>query len=467
MRIKFIGATKTVTGSKHLIITESGSQILLDCGLYQGAGKDTNELNRHLGLNPSEIEAVILSHAHIDHSGNLPSLVKQGFTGKIYCTPATYNVCKILLIDSAHIHESDIKHINKRRLKSGKSLLKPLYTIADAELCLMHFKVVPYLTDIKLNSEISFQFTDVGHIIGSAATHITATENGKTMKLTYTGDVGRYDDMLLKDPSAFPQTDYIISESTYGGKTHESKIDAEAALLRIVKETCVLNKGKLIIPSFSLGRTQEIVYLLNRLFNDKQLPQVPIFVDSPLSSKATAIVRKHPECFNDSVIKYMKSDDDIFGFSTLTYLEDYLDSVKLNDLKEPCIIISASGMADAGRVKHHIMHAISNPNNCILMVGYCAPGSLGSDLMLGKKQVHIYGDYYKVEARVESITSYSAHADSQELIRFLNCQEKSKIKKIFLVHGEPESKIAFKEQLILDGFHHVVIPEEAEIYNLI
>jgi metallo-beta-lactamase family protein len=466
MKVKFLGATETVTGSKHLIISDLGTQVLLDFGLYQGAGKNTDELNRHLGLNPSEITAMILSHAHIDHSGNIPNLVKQGFNGPIYCTDATYDVCKILLMDSANIHESDVKYINKKRERKGKAPIKPLYTKKDAEQSLKNFKVVPYNEEIFISHEITFHFSDVGHIIGSAAINLTFNENDIITKLTYTGDVGRYGDMLLKDPKCFQQADYIICESTYGDKLHEDRINSELSLLNIVMETCVLNKGRLIIPSFSLGRTQEIVFILNKLFHANQLPPIKIFVDSPLSSKATDIVRNHPECYNERVLQYMKKDNDIFGFSTLTYIEDYKDSQMLNDYKEPCIIISASGMADAGRVKHHIKHAISNPNNCILIVGYCAPGTLGSNLVNGEKEVHIYGDFYKVLARVEQMSSYSAHADYLELIKFLSCQDKNVVKQILLVHGEDEAKSSFKEKLLNEGYQNVIIPHKGEIINL-
>lgn len=466
MKIKFIGATESVTGSKHLVISESGTQVLLDCGLFQGAGKQTDELNRHLGVNPAELKAMILTHAHIDHSGNIPNLVKQGFNGPIYCTEATFDVCKILLMDSANIHENDVKYINKRRARKGKSLLKPLYTKKDAEDSFHNFKIVPYEEEVFIDDDISFHFTDVGHIIGSAAINLTVKENNKEIKLAYTGDVGRFGDMLLKDPKCFPQADYIICESTYGNKLHEDRENSELALLNVVMETCVLNKGRLIIPSFSLGRTQEIVYILNKLFHANQLPAIKIFVDSPLSSKATDVVRNHPECYNNSVLQYMKKDDDIFGFSTLTYIEDFKDSMVLNDYKEPCIIISASGMADAGRVKHHIKHAISNPNNCILFVGYCAPGTLGSNLCNGDKEVHIFGDYYQVQARVELLSSYSAHADYLELIKYLSCQNKDIVKKIFLVHGEDDAKAAFKETLLVEGYQSVVIPQTGEVIKI-
>lgn len=467
MKLKFIGATETVTGSKHLILTEKGKQFLLDCGLYQGLGKETDALNRHLGVNPAHIEAVVLSHAHIDHSGNLPSLMKNGFMGKIYCTPATYDACEILLLDSAHIHESDIRYINKRRLKKGFDPLKPLYTTHDAEECLKRFRPIPYHHEFHLCDELSFHFTDVGHIIGSAAVHLTCTEEDKKIKLCFTGDVGRYNDLILKAPEIFPQTDYLICESTYGNSIHENPENTEHKLLNIILRTCTEKKGKLIIPAFSLGRTQELVYILNTLKNKNLLPKVKVFVDSPLSSKATQVMRKHSECFNEEVKATLHQDPDPFDFEDLKYIEDVDDSKFLNELQDPCIIISASGMGDAGRIKHHLSNSIGNPNNTVLIAGYCSPGTLGANLLAGLKQVHIFGEVFDVKCDIESIQSLSAHADSQDLLHFLSCQDKKKLKTIFLVHGETESKIGFRSLLAREGYREVIIPEKGESFHLV
>ncbi|MCU0359229.1 MAG: MBL fold metallo-hydrolase [Bacteroidia bacterium] len=466
MKIKFIGATETVTGSKHLLLTEKGKQFLLDCGLYQGLGKETDSLNRHLGVNPSHIEAVVLSHAHIDHSGNLPFLVKNGFMGKIYCTPATYDACEILLLDSAHIHESDIRYINKRRLKKGFDPLKPLYTSKDAEECLKRFRPIPYHHEFHLCDELSFHFTDVGHIIGSAAINITSNEENKILKLCFSGDVGRYNDLILNAPEPFPQADYIVCESTYGNSIHENPENSELKLLNLIIKTCIEKKGKLIVPAFSLGRTQEIVYLLNVLKNKNLLPKMKVFVDSPLSFKATQVMRKHPECFNETLKASLHQDPDPFDFEDLKYIEDVEDSKFLNEIQEPCMIISASGMGDAGRIKHHLSNTIGNPNNTVLIAGYCSPGTLGADLLAGHKQVHIFGEVFEVKAEVEAIQSLSAHADSSDLLRFLSCQNKEKIKKIFLVHGEAESKLGYRSLLIQHGYREVIIPEKGESFLL-
>lgn len=465
MQIKFIGATETVTGSKHLITTEKGFTILLDCGLYQGLGKETDSLNRKLDLNPSELNVVILSHAHIDHSGNLPLLVKQGFLGSIYCTPPTLKVVEVLLYDSAKIHESDIEYVNKKREQRNEEPLKPLYTTNDVDHCLKHFKEVPYHAEFHLNEEASFTFTDAGHILGSAVVNLNLKNNtGDIVHLTFTGDVGKYKDMLLKDPEPFPQADYIICESTYGDRLHEVNPDADLHFLNVVRNTCVEKKGKLIIPAFSLGRTQEIVYVLNKMKNKGLLPNIKVYVDSPMSTNVTNIMRDHVTSFNEKLQEYIKTDPDPFGFSNLTYIREKADSMALNTNDEPCIIISASGMMDAGRIKHHLKNNISNPKNTILVVGYCSPNSLGRHIKDGDKEVKIFGETYEVKADVEVIDSYSAHADYIELIRFLSCQDKEKVKKIFLVHGEPDSKTSFKDKLMNEGYKEIIIPHKNETF---
>ena len=467
MQIKFLGATETVTGSKHIIKTDNGYNVLLDCGLYQGMGKETDSLNRNFDFNPSDIDVVILSHAHIDHSGNLPLLINKGFLGSIYCTPPTLVVVEVLLYDSAKIHESDIEYVNKKRELRGEELLKPLYTSKDVDRCLKHFKTVPYHAEFTLNEEVSFLFTDAGHILGSAIVNLKLKDKEhKITHLTFTGDIGKYDDMLLKDPEIFPQADYIICESTYGDRLHEVEKDAELHLLNVVRNTCVEKKGKLIIPAFSLGRTQEIVFILDKLKNLGLLPNIKVYVDSPMSSNVTDIMRQHVDCFNAKLQTYIKTDADPFGFNNLIYIREKADSINLNSNKEPCIIISASGMMDAGRIKHHLRNNISDQKNTILVVGYCSQNSLGGRIREGQKVVKIFGEEYAVNADVEIIDSYSAHADYNELIRFLSCQDKQKVKKVFLVHGDPPAKISFRDKLLLQGYNNVVIPTKNESYIL-
>jgi metallo-beta-lactamase family protein len=466
MILSIKGAAKNVTGSKHLITTTKGKKILLDCGLYQNSAKDNEELNRHFGFNPADIDAVILSHAHIDHSGNLPLLVKQGFTGKIYATPATRDLCEIMLLDSAHIHESDIVFINKRRLKAGKSPLKPLYTVKDAGKCMKHFYAVPYNNEFIINEEVSFNFTDAGHILGSAVINLSLQEENKTIKLCYTGDIGRPNDLIIKAPEHFPQADYIICESTYGNRLHDDAALAGEKLLQIVRDTCITRKGKLLIPAFSLGRTQEIVYTLDCLKTQGLLPPVKVFVDSPLSMNATEIMRKYSDSFNDTIKHYMEKDDDPFGFNNLVYIQDAEESKALNDYKEPCIIISASGMMEAGRIKHHLHNNIGKENCTLLIVGFVPPNSLGHRLLRGDKQVKIFGEVHDVKINIAAINSYSAHADYNEMIQFLSCQQKQKIKKIFLVHGNEDVMYDFKIKLMEAGFNNIEIPDLDSFYEL-
>lgn len=462
MKLIFDGATNDVTGSKHLIVTPDNKTILLDCGLYQGRGAEVDAFNRYFNFDPAGIHAVVLSHAHIDHSGNIPLLVKQGFKGKIYCTPATFDLCEILLRDSAHIHENDIKALNRRREAKGEEPLEPLYTIEDVEFCLSYFTFVNYNTWFNVTNDTQVFFTEVGHILGSAAVSLKIDDYGSEKKILYTGDVGRYKSLLMRPAVNFPQPDYIITESTYGDKEHDTPLHSIERLLQIIHETCEVKKGKLLIPAFSLGRTQELIYIFNELKNEGRLPDIKIFVDSPLSLKATDIMRKHKNCLNDDVKETLIKDNDPFGFSNLFYIREVEDSIKLNTMEEPCIIISASGMAEAGRIKHHIKNNIENKNSCILFVGYCAANTLGGKLKSGAKKVKIFGKEYKVKIRIECMEEYSAHADKNELLRFLLKCNPKKIKAVFLVHGEEESKKAFQPFLVENGFVNVQIPRQKE-----
>ncbi|MES2379587.1 MAG: MBL fold metallo-hydrolase [Bacteroidota bacterium] len=464
MKVRFIGAAQTVTGSKHLLTTVNNNKILLDCGFFQGKGSEGEALNRHWGFDPASIDYLILSHAHIDHSGNIPGLVKGGFSGPIICTPATLDLCKIMLSDSAHIQISDLKFVNKRRVKRGEKPLEPLYDLMDVEKCLQQFVAVPYNHIYTVCKGVELCFTDSGHILGSAAVNLTYTEDKHTKQLCYTGDIGRYGGSILKDPEPFPQADYIICESTYGDRLHSDNSVSEEELLGVVHNTCVVKKGKLIIPAFSLGRTQEIVYALDQMAHKGLLPKIDVFVDSPLSINATNIMRNHPECFNDGILAYMQHDDDPFGFDKLTYIRDVEASKRLNERKEPCIIISASGMIEAGRIKHHVANSIANPKNTILIVGYAEPHSLGGKIRNGDKLVKIFGEEYEVRADVVVMDSYSAHADYQEMIEYLSCQDKKAVKKMFLVHGEYPTQVHFRDKLTEAGFSHIVIPAKGEEY---
>lgn len=465
MRLSFYGAARVVTGSKHLIETESGLQVLLDCGLYQGGGPDTEELNRHFGFDPSQIDHVILSHAHIDHSGLLPRLVAEGFKGKIWATSATIDLCGIMLMDSAYIQENDLRYVNERRKRRGQTELEPLYTLEDVERTLSKFREVDYRTTKKLNEEISFRFYDSGHIIGSSGVFIEINESTGFETLFFTGDIGRPGDIILRSPEPFPQANFIICESTYGDRLHDDSSQAKAQLLRTIRETCVLNKGKVIIPAFSVDRTQELIYMLDQLSSAGELPRIEVFVDSPLSVKATRVMQDHEEDFNPDILSYIQKDGDAFGFPGLHYITDVQDSKALNKRKEPCIIISASGMAEAGRVKHHIATAIEHEKNCILIVGYASPSSLAGALRRGEEYVKIFGDEKKVKARVEVMDAFSAHADYQEMIQYLKCQNPALVSKLFLVHGEYDTQQAFKLKLLEEGFMHIEIPELGDTYE--
>lgn len=466
MKIKFCGAAQTVTGSKHLITTENGLKFLLDCGLFQGRGSETFNLNNHWGFEPKDLDFVILSHAHIDHSGLLPKLYKDGFRGKIYATSATKDLCSVMLLDSAHIQEADLAFVNKRRLKRGEQAFEPLYSIEDAQNVLSLMCNIDYKTEFKIDKHIRLQFFDTGHILGSAAIYLKIEENNQTKTLFFSGDIGRYGDKILKDPETFPQADYIICESTYGNRLHENHEGSENHLLTIIKETCVLQKGKVIIPAFSVDRTQEIIFALNNMWNAGQLPRVKVFVDSPLSVKATEIMRNHPECYNDDILEIMKHDPEPFHFDGLNFITNVEDSKQLNKIKEPCIIISASGMAEAGRIKHHIANNIENENNTILIVGYCTPESLGGRLRNGERVVKIFGEEFNVNARVETIDSYSAHADYNEMINYLSCQNPTDVKKLFLVHGEHETQLEFKNKLIAKNLRRIECPKQFEEFEL-
>ncbi|HRO45920.1 MBL fold metallo-hydrolase [Agriterribacter sp.] len=459
MKIAFHGAARTVTGSKHLITLKSGKKILLDCGMFQGLGKETDVLNRGWGFNPPEVDYLILSHAHIDHSGLIPKLVKDGFVGKIFCTPATRELTEVLLEDSAGIQEDEVKYINKRRAAAGQGYLQPLYNTEDAKKTNGFFATVEYGNWFTIEEGIELLYTDVGHIIGSAAVHLKITENGKITRISFSGDVGRYRDVILRSPQIFPQADYILLESTYGNSLHDQHTTTPDQILQWIEKACLQKKGKLVIPAFSVGRTQEILFALNQLELERRLPDLDYFVDSPLSVKSTEIVKKYPQYFNNTIQKILQSDQDPFGFKGLKFIKTVEESKLLNFRNEPCVIISASGMAEGGRVKHHISNTIENSRNTILFTGYCEPHSLGGRLIAGAKEVTIFGVYHQVNAEIGSIRSMSAHGDYEDLSQFLACQNPREIKTLFLVHGEYDVQQDFKNRLIKKGFFDVQIPE--------
>lgn len=464
MKIKFIGAAETVTGSMHLI-EAAGKKFLLDCGLYQGKRKLAFELNRKFDeFDPTEIDFVILSHAHIDHSGNLPSLVKNGFKGKIYSTFATKDLCSIMLMDSAHIQEKDVEYVNKKRKKQGKNLFEPLYTQEHAHETIKKFVGLNYYHKFEVTPQISFSFVDAGHILGSAVTHIEINEDGKKMYLGFTGDLGRENLPILKDPEKIPPVDILICESTYGNRLHEDPVNAEKRLAEIIAKAQERN-GKIIIPAFSVGRTQELVFAIHNIFEKGIVNRMPVYVDSPLSVNATEVFRLHPECFDNDTARYVIESKDPFGFNKLTYITDVEDSKKLNESNESAIIISSSGMCEAGRIQHHLLNNIENENNIVLMVGYSAVNTLGRKLIDGEKVVKIFGDEYNVNAEVIVLDFFSAHADQQEIVNYCDQFDKSRVQNIFLVHGEQDGQSELKIKLEEIGFPNVAIPKRGEEFT--
>lgn len=458
MKIAFHGAARTVTGSKHLLTLANGRKYLLDCGMYQGMGKETDILNRDFGFDPSQVDHMILSHAHIDHSGLLPKLVKEGYAGKILCTPATKDLASILMEDSAGIQESDLKFVNKTRAAQGKSYLLPLYTMEDAKAAAERFKTIDYGEWYDIDESVSLLYLDAGHIIGSATVHLKIRENGSVTHLTFSGDVGRYRDVILRSPADFPQADYIIMESTYGNKLHDRVTGTPDVLLEWIQETCINKKGKLILPAFSVGRTQEILFALNQLELENRLPDLPYFVDSPLSREATMVMEQYPQYFNKRIQKILNSDKDPFQFKGLKFIRSVEESKSLNFRNDPMVIISASGMAEAGRVKHHISNNIENSRNAIVLTGYCEPNSLGGRLKKHPKEVGIFGFVHQVNATIGEIKSMSAHGDYEDLSQWLACQDPQQVKKLFLVHGDYDVQLDFQNRLISKGFKDVEVP---------
>jgi len=447
MTISFYGAAQTVTGSKHLVTLENGKRILLDCGMMQGKGEKNDEYNREFDFEPANINYLILSHAHIDHSGLIPRLVKLGYNGPIFCTPPTLELCELLLRDSANIQNNNDAND------------APLYDADDVENALQLFKTVSFDDPYQIDEDIELLFTDTGHVLGSAAINLKLQDDGKVRTLCFSGDVGRFANRILKVPQPFPPAEIILCESTYGNKIHDSLDNTEERLEKIVWDVCVEKRGKLLIPAFSIGRTQELIYSLNYLAEEGRLPDVKVFVDSPLSVYATDILRSNPEYFNDTMLEYIKTDPDPFGFPQLQYITEAEDSRQLNAREEPCVIISSSGMMEAGRIQHHLKNNLSDPNSAVLITGYCEPSTLGGKLMNGADKVTIMGEEVEVKAEMIVMKEYSAHGDYGDIAKFLHCQDKEQIQKIFLVHGEKKVMEQLKTDLEDLGYANIDIPE--------
>jgi len=486
MKIQFLGAIREVTGSKHLITTDSGHTILLDCGMYQGKGMETDAANRDLGFDPATLDCVILSHAHIDHSGLIPYIVKKGFKGDIFCTPATRDLCSLMLTDTAFIQEQDVRMYNKKidrqnphKEKGKKYKVEPLYNQNDVQRAMRHFVTYSYDRRFRIFDDVLLTFTNSGHMLGGAICSLEIYEKDEKMRgvegdgkrwkrLTYTGDIGRLHCHILPPPQLFPQCDYLICESTYGDRLHDEQIVTEEQLLGVVEDTCVYRKGQLLIPSFSVGRTQEIVYVLNKLYNDGRLPHIPVYVDSPMSTNATQIFRMYPDELSEEVRDTMQFDPDPFGFNTLHYITDIRESKMLNHKDEPCIIISASGMLEAGRIKHHVANHISDPRCTILIVGYCEPSTLGARIQQpGLKWISIFGLDRRIKAQITKIEGFSGHGDYKEMIDYLSRSLMAdQVERTFVVHGELAAAEAYKGHLEEAGFKSVSVPSKGEIVEL-
>lgn len=461
MHLSFWGAARTVTGSMHLLRLPDGRKLLLDCGLYQGHRAEAEHINHSRSFDAAKVDVVLLSHAHIDHAGLLPRLWKEGFRGKIWATPATRSLCNIMLLDSAYIQESDVSFYNRRIRKKDQPEAEPLYTTRDAEEVLKLFEDADYRTLFSPLEGVTVEFRDAGHILGSAT--VTVEHRGK--KLGFTGDIGNPGRPILNDPDTMPDCDWLIMESTYGGMVHETAADKQAALKAVIERTAARG-GRVIVPAFAVGRTQELAYTLNDLWNAGELPPVRVFVDSPLAVSATEVFRKHPECFDEITQKLLEKDPDPFGFERLEYIRDVERSKELNHLHGPAVIISASGMAEAGRIRHHLSNNIEDHRSTILIVGFQAEHTLGRRIVERRQEVNIFGEPHRLKAEVVVLNGYSAHADEPGLLNFLGNMDRNRLKQLFLVHGDPERQDALAETLKSNGYKGIVAPERGETFTL-
>ena len=475
MKITFLGATKTVTGSNFLVETEN-QKFLVDCGMYQGAAEDEYENEAPFDFNIEEIDFMLLTHAHIDHSGRIPKLYNEGFRKPIYAHKATCDLCSLMLPDSGHIQEMEVEWKNRKRERKGEKPLPPLYTAEDAARSLELFEPVKYDEIIEITPQVHVRFNDAGHMLGSSIIEVWVKEDGKDVKTVFSGDIGNNDIPLLSEPTMIEETDYLVMESTYGNRLHIRNNEKAKIFLQVVSET--LNKGgNVIIPSFAVGRTQEILYELNKIKETKKddekfleeyktLMKTPVYVDSPLAISATEVFKENMDLFDEETQKEISKGDNPLEFPGLNFTTTADESKALNENKIPSIIISASGMCEVGRIKHHLKHNLWNPKNTILFVGYQAPGTLGYSIVHGAKKVKIFGEEIAVNARIEYIEGYSGHADQEWLMNFVYSFNNQKPKHIFLVHGEPDSEEALKEKIENEAKIAVTVPEYGETYDV-
>lgn len=473
MELKICGAAQEVTGSAHLVTLDSGIKILLDCGLFQGS--DIEHLNTKWLFDPAEIDLLILSHAHIDHCGRIPKLVKDGFKGPIMCTHATRSLCAIMLLDSAKIQVADAEYHNRKfakKIASGRKVknkkityAEPLYDENDVQRAMEKFISFSYNVWYRITRDTEVYFTDAGHILGSSSVALRIKEKGETIRLGFTADIGRPNRPILRDPQPLPPVDYLICESTYGDRLHEQAPSEIVEFLEVIKTTCVHKRGKLIIPAFSLGRTQEILYMLDQLENKGLLPRIKVYVDSPLAVNVTTVFGLHPECYDEEMSTYLLTDNNPFGFNDLKYIKSVDESKALNYTDDPCIIISAAGMLNAGRSVHHLYNSIEDPRNTFLLVGYATPETPGGKLRRGDKIIKVFGEEKEVRATIVVMDSFSGHGDRDEMTNFITNQ-KATCRRLFLVHGELETQKNFKAHLQHQGFGRIEIPTLGQHYFL-
>ncbi len=465
MEIQFFGGAQTVTGSQHLL-TVNGKKILLECGLYQGRRSDTYEKNLNFEYDPADVEAVILSHAHIDHSGNIPNLHKRGFNRRIFATAATVDLCQIMLRDSAYLNEKDVEWVNKIRASKHEDPVEPLYTIEDAEEALRLFVGVQYHRPFEVVPGATVTFNDAGHILGSASVVLDLKEGRKRLRLGFSGDVGRKDMPILRDPEPPEDLDVLIMEGTYGDREHSDSSGATDELAGLIQRT-IKKGGKLIIPAFAVGRTQRLIYTLHDLFEAKRIPDIPVYVDSPMACNAIDVYRSHPECFDrEAYFRFVNDAEDLFAPPGFNCIRKASSSKKLNFLTDPHIIISASGMAEGGRILHHLKNNLEDERNTVLFVGFAAEHTLARRLMDGEKDVRVFGEQHHVECEVVTMPYFSAHGDRNDLAEFLEGTPPKKLKKVFLVHGEKTQLFALKENVQERGYKSVEVPERLDSFEL-
>jgi len=465
MKIQFFGGARSVTGSQHLL-SVNGSTILLECGLFQGRRDDTYEKNLTFEYDPADVDALLLSHAHIDHAGNIPNLCKNGYAKRVFTTSATVGLCQILLRDSAYLNEKDVEWVNKVRASKHQAPVKPLYTIDDAEESLRHFVGIQYDKPFPVAPGVTATFQDAGHILGSACILLEVEENDRRLRVGFSGDLGRKDMPIIRDPVPLEDLDVLVIESTYGNRVHENPSGAGEELAGIIRHT-IERQGKVIIPAFAVGRTQLLIYMLNELIKRGRIPHIPVYIDSPMACNAIDIYRAHPECFDrETYSRVIEGSEDLFTPPGFTCVRKAESSIQLNYLTEPHIVIAASGMAEGGRVLHHLKNGVANPRNTVLFVGFAAEHTLARRMMEGDKDVRIFGESHHVNCEVLTMPYFSAHADRNGLLEFVSKNPVERLKRIFVVHGELNQAEAFKETLVNRGYGDVVIPERLQMFTL-